>query len=74
MRRCVEILQLVAPEASRDLNCNKVVKKDKINLQVDKADFEKQTVSLTPGYHLSAVTYLRLLTHVKVSARCLFKG
>ena len=58
MRRCVEILQLVAPEACRDLNCNKVVEENKINLQVDKADFEKQTVSLTPRYHLSAITYL----------------
>ena len=58
MRRCVEILQLVAPEASRDLNCDKVEEENKINLQVDKADFEKQTVSLTPRYHLSAITYI----------------
>ena len=58
MCSCVEILQLVAPEASRDINCNKVVEENKINLQVDKADFEKQTVSLTPRYHLSAITYL----------------
>ena len=27
-------------------------------MQIDKADFEKQTVSLTPRYHLSAITYL----------------